>query len=164
MTYNGAATTSISGLDHLEGETVTILADGASHPNKVVSNGTITLDRSSSIVQIGLSYTSLLETMQLEVPSQEGTSQGKIKRIHDVTVRFHKTVGAQIGSDEDDMETINFRTGNMPMNTAITPFSGDKEIEFRGDYDANAKLIIRQTQPLPMTVLAIYPRLASNEG
>ena len=164
LTYNGAATTSISGLDHLEGETVTILADGASHPNKVVSNGTITLDRSSSIVQIGLSYTSLLETMQLEVPSQEGTSQGKIKRIHDVTVRFHKTVGAQIGSDEDDMETINFRTGNMPMNTAITPFSGDKEIEFRGDYDANAKLIIRQTQPLPMTVLAIYPRLSSNEG
>ena len=97
-------------------------------PNKTVSSGSITLDRSSSIVQIGLSYTSLLETMQLEVPSQEGTSQGKIKRIHDVTVRFHKTVGAQIGSDEDDMETLNFRTGNMPMSTAITPFSGDKEI------------------------------------
>ncbi len=102
--------------------------------------------------------------MQLEVPSQEGTSQGKIKRIHDVTVRFFKTVGAEIGADEDDMETLDFRSGNMPMNTAITPFTGDKEVEFRGDYETDAKLIIRQQQPLPMTVLAIYPRLTSNEG
>jgi hypothetical protein len=100
----------------------------------------------------------------LEVPSQEGTSQGKIKRIHDVTLRFYKTVGAEVGSDETDMETIDFRTGSMPMSTAITPITGDKEIEFRGDYSTDAKIIIRQTQPLPMTVLAVYPRLTSNEG
>ena len=164
LTYDSTATTSITGLDHLEGETISILADGSSHPDKTVSSGAVTLDRSASVVQAGLGYSSLLETMPLEVPSQEGTSQGKIKRIHDVTLRFYKTVGAEVGSDETDMETINFRTGSMPMSTAITPITGDKEIEFRGDYSTDAKIIIRQTQPLPMTVLAVYPRLTSNEG
>ena len=164
LTYDSTATTSITGLDHLEGETISILADGSSHPDKTVSSGAVTLDRSASVVQAGLGYSSLLETMPLEVPSHEGTSQGKIKRIHDVTLRFYKTVGAEVGSDETDMETIDFRTGSMPMSTAITPITGDKEIEFRGDYSTDAKIIIRQTQPLPMTVLAVYPRLTSNEG
>ena len=52
LAYDGSATTTISGLDHLEGETVSVLADGSTHPNKVVSSGGITLDRSSTKVKV----------------------------------------------------------------------------------------------------------------
>ena len=75
LTYSGGATTTISGLHHLIGQSVTILADGSTHPNKTVSaTGTITLDRSSTKVQIGLNYNSTLQTMRLEAGSQDGTA------------------------------------------------------------------------------------------
>ena len=54
LDYNGSATTTITGLDHLEGQTVSILADGSTHPDKTVSSGSITLDRSSTKVKVGL--------------------------------------------------------------------------------------------------------------
>ena len=63
LTYSGSAATVISGLDHLEGQSVSILADGSTHPNKTVSGGSITLERSSTKVNIGLGYTSLLQTI-----------------------------------------------------------------------------------------------------
>ena len=93
LSYSGSATTTISGLDHLEGETVSVLANGATHPNKTVSSGEITLDRSSTNVKVGLGYTSLLQTMRLDAGSQNGTSQAKTKRIFDITLRLYETVG-----------------------------------------------------------------------
>jgi hypothetical protein len=66
LSYSGSPATTISGLSHLEGLTVSILADGATHPDKTVSSGSITLDRSASDVKIGLGYTSLLKTMRID--------------------------------------------------------------------------------------------------
>src|SRR5690606_6324566 len=66
LTYDGAPSSTISGLDHLEGESVSILADGATHPERTVVQGRITLDRDASKVQVGLAYTSTLQTMKLE--------------------------------------------------------------------------------------------------
>ena len=88
LTYFGSPTTSLSGLLHLEGQTVDIVADGSAHPSKTVSNGSITLDRSSSNVHVGLKFDSILKTMRVDAGGTEGTSQAKNKRIHDVTVRF----------------------------------------------------------------------------
>lgn len=158
LTYDGSATTTISGLNHLEGETVSILADGSSHADKTVSGGSITLDRSSSKVHIGYSYTSLLQTLRLEAGAEDGVSQGKIKRIHGVTARFLNTVGAEIGTDTTNLDRIPFRDSSMDMDTAVPMFSGDKEISFPSGYDNDAKVMIRQNQPLPMTVLAIMRR------
>lgn len=158
LTYDGSATTTISGLNHLEGETVSILADGSSHADKTVSGGSITLDRSSSKVHIGYSYTSLLQTLRLEAGAEDGVSQGKIKRIHGVTARFLNTVGAEIGTDTTNLDRIPFRDSSMDMDTAVPMFSGDKEISFPSGYDNDAKVMIRQDQPLPMTVLAIMRR------
>lgn len=158
LTYDGSATTTISGLNHLEGETVSILADGSAHADKTVSSGSITLDRSSSKVHIGYNYTSLLQTLRLEAGAEDGVSQGKIKRIHGVTARFLNTVGAEIGTDTTNLDRIPFRDSSMDMDTAVPMFSGDKEISFPSGYDNDAKVMIRQNQPLPMTVLAIMRR------
>jgi hypothetical protein len=158
LTYSGSATTSISGINHLEGEEVAILADGATHANKTVTDGKITLDRSASKVHLGYNYTSLMETLRLEGGGNDGTSQGNIKRIHSVTSRFLDTVGAEVGPDTANLDRIPFRNSSMAMGTAVPMFTGDKEISFPSGYDNDARVVVRQNQPLPMTVLAIIRR------
>ena len=164
LSYSGSATTTISGLDHLEGETVSVLANGATHPNKTVSSGEITLDRSSTNVKVGLGYTSLLQTMRLDAGSQNGTSQAKTKRIFDITLRLYETVGVEVGPDLNNMERIPFRSSANPMDQAIPVYTGDKEVEFRGNYETDGFIYVRQNQPLPLTVLSLYPNLVTNDG
>jgi hypothetical protein len=158
LTYDGSAVTAITGLNHLEGVSVTILADGSAHANKTVANGAITLDRSSSKVHIGYGYTSSLETLRMEAGAEDGIAQGKIKRIHGVTARFFQTVGAELGPDNNNLDRLPFRDSSMNMDEAVPLFNGDKEISFPSGYDNDAKIVIRQTQPLPMTILAIMRR------
>jgi len=164
LSYSGSAATTISGLSHLEGQTVSILADGATHPDKTVSSGSITLDRSATKVKVGLGYTSLLKTMRIDAGAQNGTSQAKTKRIYEVTARLFESVGVEIGPDLNNMERVPFRTSADPMDKGIPAFTGDKEVEFRGDYDTDGFMIVRQTQPLPLTILSLYPRLVTNDG
>ena len=164
LDYSGSATTTITGLEHLEGQVVSILADGSTHPDKTVSSGAITLDRSSTKVKVGLSYTSLLQTMRLDAGAANGTSQGKTKRIYDISLRLFESVGVEVGPDLSNMERIPFRSSADDMDTAIPVFTGDKEIEFRGNYETDGFIFVRQTQPLPLTVLSLYPNLVTNDG
>jgi len=164
LEYSGSATTTITGLEHLEGQAVSILADGSTHPDKTVSSGAITLDRSSTKVKVGLSYTSLLQTMRLDAGAANGTSQGKTKRIYDISLRLFESVGVEVGPDLSNMERIPFRSSADDMDTAIPVFTGDKEIEFRGNYETDGFIFVRQTQPLPLTVLSLYPNLVTNDG
>ena len=164
LAYDGSATTTISGLDHLEGEEVSILADGATHPNKTVSSGAITLDRSSTKVKVGLPYVSLLQTMRIDAGSQNGTSQSKTKRIYEITARLYESIGIEIGPDLDNMERIPFRSSANLMDSGVNVFTGDKDIEFRGNYETDGFIFVRQNQPLPLTVLSLYPRLVTNDG
>jgi len=164
LSYSGSAVTTLSNLDHLEGQVVSILADGATHPDRTVTSGSITLDRSAKNVKIGLNYISLLQTMRLDAGSQNGTSQAKTKRIYDITVRMFETIGIEVGANLSDMERIPFRNSVDLMDEGIPPFTGDKEVEFRGNYETDGFIFVRQTQPLPFTILSLYPRLATNDG
>ncbi len=164
LSYSGTAATTFTGLDHLEGQTVAILADGATHPDKPVSSGSVVLDRSATNVKIGLAYNSILKTMRIDAGSQDGTSQGKTKRIYEITARLYQSVGVEVGPDLSNMERIPFRTSANPMDEGIPVFTGDKEVEFRGNYDTDGYIIVRQTQPLPFTILSLYPRLVTNDG
>lgn len=159
LAYSGASTSSLSGLYHLEGETLSVLANGATHPDKTVSGGGISLDFAATTGAVGFGYTSQMQTLRLESGSVDGTSQGKPKRIHDITVRFHETVGAEVGTNASNADRIYFRDSSMAMDEAVPLFTGDKEIEFPGGYDDDARIFVRQTQPLPLTVLALYPRM-----
>jgi len=164
LSYDGSAVTNISGLAHLEGQTVSVLADGATHPDKVVSSGSITLERAASKVKVGLSYTSLLQTMRIDAGSQNGTSQSKTKRIYEITARLYESIGVEIGPDLANMERIPFRSSANAMDSGINVFTGDKEIEFRGNYETDGFIFVRQTQPLPLTILSLYPKLQTNDG
>ena len=165
LSYSGSATTTLSGLAHLEGQTVSILADGAAHANKTVSSGAITLDRSATKACVGLSYDSILQTMRIEGGAAEGTSQGKTKRISKVVLRLFETVGVKVGPSLTNLETIPFRTtSSLLSNPVDTLLSGDKEIEFNDDYNSDGFIFIKQDQPLPCSILAIYPTLVTSDG
>ena len=164
LSYSGSAVTTLGGLSHLEGQTVSVLADGATHPDVTVSSGQITLARSSTKVKVGLPYTSLLQTMRIDAGAQNGTSQSKTKRIYEITARLYESIGIEVGPDLNNMERIPFRSSANAMNSGISVFTGDKEIEFRGNYETDGFIFVRQTQPLPLTILSLYPRLITNDG
>ena len=161
--FSDGPATIISGGNHLEGETVQILADGAVLPDQVVVNGTITLEKEASNVNYGLGYISDLETMRLEAGSANGTSQGKIKRINKASIRFFETLGAKFGPNESNLDIIPFRSTSDPMDSAPPRFTGDKEQPWNNGYETEGRMLIRQEQPLPMTILAIMPRVRTND-
>ena len=165
LSYSGASTTSLSGLDHLEGQSVSILADGSVHANKTVSSGAITLDRAVTSACVGLAYDSVLQTMRIEGGAAEGTSQGKTKRISKVVLRLFETVGVKVGPSLSNLETVPFRTTSSALSAPVdTLLAGDREIEFRDDYNSDGFIFIKQDQPLPCSVLAIYPTLVTSDG
>ena len=163
LSYNGSPTDTLSGLSHLEGEEVAVLADGSAHPRVTVESGSITLQREASVVHVGLPYESLLQTMRIEAGAEDGTAQGKTKRITKAVFRFLSTVGAKAGDSVDNLDEIQFRRPSDPMDQAIQPFTGDKLVEWPGSYDFDGYLIVKQDQPLPMTVLAIMPQVLTQD-
>ena len=158
VTYDGLPTTNIKGLHHLENKKVQILADGSAHADKTVVNAEVFLDRSASKVHVGYGYDSNVKTLRLEAGSNDGISQGEIKRIHGITVRFLDTVGALVGPDENNLDQLPFRDSSMAQDEAVPLFTGDKEISFPSGYENNAQVFIKQNQALPMTVVAIMRR------
>ncbi|QPZ53420.1 putative tail tubular B [Pelagibacter phage HTVC028P] len=165
LSYSGSSTTTLSGLAHLEGQSVSILADGSVHANKTVSSGAITLDRAVTKACVGLSYDSVLQTMRIEGGAAEGTSQGKTKRISKVVLRLFETVGVKVGPSLSQLETVPFRTTSSNLSAPVdTLLAGDKEIEFRDDYNSDGFIFIKQDQPLPCSILAIYPTLVTSDG
>lgn len=157
LAYDGIETTTFSGLDHLEGQTVQVLADGACVPNQTVSNGTITIPLAAAKVHVGLPAIARFRTMQLSVQSAGGTVQGKTKRITDVTVRFYRSVGGFIGPDFSNMEEILFRKPGDLQDNAVPLFTGDKKAKWRGGYEESPSICFENEQPLPCVVLALMP-------
>lgn len=152
----------ISGLDHLDGETVSILADGEVRPEKVVSGGSITLDSSGSIIHVGLPYTSILTTSPVEAGSRDGTAQGKVKRISRAVIRVFMTLGIKAGSTEENVEEVRFRQLSVPLDSPSPLFTGDLRFDVPGTFNTEGVLTIIQNKPLPMLILAIVFRVKTN--
>ena len=148
------SSTKVTSLDHLEGQTVQILIDDAVYPKQIVSSGAVTVDLPSTFasktIEIGLGYVSTLKTLKVEAGSSAGsTAQGRKKRYNEVIVRLYKTVGATVNGDQ-----IPFRSSADEMGQPIPAFTGDKRVTNLG-WDRNGQITVKQTQPLPMTILAM---------
>jgi hypothetical protein len=165
--YTGVPTTTVSGLTWLPGETVGVLADGATHPDCVVSGaGVITLDRSASVVQVGLKYTSRGKTLRIEAGGADGPAQGKLKRIHRIIVRFFQTVGMILPGNANGSPAIPepFRSSDMAMDQPVGLFTGDKRWAWEGSYDLEGQVTWEQTDPLPSNVLMVAAQLETQDG
>ncbi len=154
LSYEGAPVSVLYNLDHLEGATVQILADGTVHPEKVVVNGGITLDYPSSAIHVGLGFQSDLMTLPVEVPTQTGTAQGRTKKILSTTLRLYQSLGVKAGDTADRLETQRFTKTVSPLDETPALVTGDFKLEGIGTYGTNGQIYLRQDSPLPLTVEA----------
>jgi len=155
--------TTVSNLHHLEGETVSVLADGATHPDKIVVNGSITLDREATVVTVGLEYSATGRTLRAEAGAADGTAQGKTKRIHRVTFRLRDTLGWKYGRTLDDLFELPFRSAGDDMDEPPPLFTGDKTLDWPGGYDQEGYVAFSHDQPLPATLISIMPQLITQD-
>ncbi|MGD9724409.1 MAG: hypothetical protein AB7U76_24485 [Pirellulales bacterium] len=161
--------TTITGLNHLEGASVAILADGALHVERTVSGGSITLSRRASIVRVGLPYDYRGETQQFfDGGAKLGTGLGQVTSTDHVAIALHNTMGGKIGIGnglQRQLQTLEFRRGDGPMDQSPPLFTGVlKDIAVDGGWDVDTTVYWENNDPLPMTVLAVAPRNITNEG
>lgn len=165
VTYDGATTTAMTGAGHLVGKTVNVLVDGATHPQRVVqAGGTFTLQIAGSKVHFGLPFTGKIATMDLEAGSSNGTSQGKVKRIHKGIIRLQRTLGGKAGPSETKLDTLQFRDAVVPMGSPPPLFTGDKQVPWPGGSDRSSRMWFVHEDPLPATVVAFMPQMATEDG
>ena len=169
LTYSGAPATVMSGLSHIEGQTVQVLVDGATHPDRTVSGGSITLNAAASVVHVGLRCNARMVTNDFEAGGSAGTSIGKAARIYRLGVRFIDTLGGLIGmpaeklSDPSTLDPLESRVPSDPMDGPPSIFSGVVDVVFPGDWTREKRVEILADQPLPMTIANILPRIHVND-
>jgi hypothetical protein len=165
LSYSGAPATTISGLSHLEGRQVAILADGAVHPERTVTGGAITLQLPASVVQIGIPYTMTLRTLRLEAGAEDGTAQGKTMRIHNIVFRLHETgPGFWYGPDTTTMDELAFRSSENDMDAPVPLFTGDTELlAWPGQYEQGSHITVQHRLPTPCTLVATMPQQVTND-
>lgn len=155
LSYSGAPADVISGLDHLEGESVAVLADGSVLGPFTVASGEINLGGKYSKVHVGLAYSSRLRTMRLEKQTTDGSSIGKIGRVHRVVLRLLDSVGIKIGATFDTMDRKEFRRASVPQNSPVPISTTDLGVDFPGGHNVDQYVCIEQDQPLPSTILSM---------
>jgi hypothetical protein len=158
LVYSGVAKTTFTGLAHLEGKEVRIMADGCPLPPQVVNGGTITLAKPASKVVIGLGYESYFETLPLDIPMQTGTTQAQKKRIVSAILRVLESIGGEaavVTPDGVNWEPLLRDAVEVTPDSAPSLYTGDREGTFRAGSFPDAVLAVRQTDPLPLTVGSI---------
>ena len=163
LTYDGAPTQTLSGLEHLEGETVAVLAEGARHPDRIVAGGAITLEAPAAVVQAGLPYRHVFASLKLEAGAASGTAVGKVKRVHAVVLVLLHSLGLRIGPSLGRLAEVPLRDVEDAMDTAVPLFTGECHVSFDGDFARDAPIVVSGSAPLPFTLLAAAPELKTNE-
>jgi len=142
------------GLNHLIGKTVSILADGAVHPTRVVdSNGGIVLNLASSVTHIGLPYVCDLQTLPLALQT-EAVGQGRVKNLNHAWLRVFESSGIFAGPSADKLTEAKQRT-TEPYGSPPSLKTEDIKIMLTPSWQDYGQIFIRQTDPLPLTVVGI---------
>jgi hypothetical protein len=169
LTYSGDPKTTFGGLEHLEGRTIDVLADGAVYSGLVVLGGQIELTQPASKVVAGLPYESWIRTLPLGMEEEKGEP----KTIAGATVKVLRSRGLEVGigkdlppgqlepaSSDDEIDGLidEIKTRDLePFGEPTRLFSGDLPVDVEnGDWRA-ADVVVRQRHPLPMTVLGVTP-------
>lgn len=148
--YQGAAATVITGLGFLEGKTVSILADGAVHPSKVVSGGQITLNYEATDVLVGLEYTSKLTPTRYGGSVGDGTAMGRKKRWSEIFVQLSNSAVPKINGKRPPVRDVDTTYGTPEQLT-----SDDVNVTNLG-YDRYGRVEIEHELPLPCHIVAIF--------
>ena len=156
-------TDELGGLTHLEGETLAILADGAVVTPSLVTGGTVSLAAPAARVQAGLAYDAGITTLPVEAGADQGSAQGRRKRIHRLVLRLWRSQGLKAGTREGRLDTIPFRSSADAMDTPPPLYTGDMRIALPGGWNREGRVVLEHDTPLPLTVLAAMAQLATHE-
>lgn len=157
-TYRGEPANIIAGLEYLEGESVVALADGYVVKDLVVENGQITLPTPASIVTVGLSYESVLETLTFDVSQGDGSNLNRKKRVVAVSVRYNNSRGSRISvNGHREVPMLERKIENT--DTDISLKSGFYREILPSAHNEPTTIKIRQDEPLPLTIVSIIPEL-----
>ena len=162
VTYDGAATTTLTGLWHLEGETISILGDGAVQPDVVVSGGQATIE-SASVVNGGYSFLTRGRMLRLDAGAADGSALGKTQRSNRVGFLVHRTLNLRVGKDFDNLDRWIFRDAGDNLGESVDLFSGIVDNVLDMGYSTENQIAWDQDQPLPSTILAIMPQLHTQD-
>jgi len=165
IVYDGVSTNTVSGLDHLEGETVKLLIDGKSHPDLVVSGGSVTLlnSKEGSYINVGLACPWYIKTQRVEAGSRDGVSQGKNKKIQGVIVRLLNSLGLSFSPDGIDYTPLDFEQAQS-YNEDISLYTGDTPLTTGGfHYDTDGYIYVGDEGVFPITILAIMPQVITSD-
>lgn len=146
-----------SGLSHLEGQAVNILSDGNVEPQKVVTGGAVTLESPGAVVHIGLPINAQFETLDVNVNNQE-TLLDKKQLINTVTLVVNASRGIWASTPGGQWYEYPQREFEF-YDDSVTDATGKVEIKLDSQWDKNGRVKIRQTDPLPLSVLAVIPRV-----
>lgn len=159
ITYEGEPTDEISGLEHLEGYTVAILADGNVLPKRTVENGKVLLGNKYKKVHVGLPIDAEIKTLPIDFTAQDGTYLSRKKRIATVTLLLKDSRGGLFGMKENELNEFKWRS-NEAYGEPISLQTGKFKVTIKSaTYDETQQIIIKQPDPLPMTVLSLIPEI-----
>lgn len=164
--YWGKSVDAITGMDHLSGSTVAVLADGGvDKPAKTVSGGTVALAYNYFVVQCGLPYDQKLQLLPFEAGSQRGTAQGKIQRINQVMVKVNNSYrGFKMGGTEALAERVEFRDPTTELGTPEELYTGIiPNVNFRDDYRYGSQIWLVNDAPFPIEILSIMAMLDTQD-
>ena len=160
----GSPSTEWSGLDHLEGMSVSIVADGVVLDNQTVVDGIITLEEPATEVEIGLSYTHKVEPMPPAVFG-DGSTVTKMRLLQTVfRLKDTKALRLDVGQGYKDISLR--QIGEELILDAPPPsISGDIKIRALGWQKNFSEPLwrIEQSAPLPFTLLGVMTELKFNE-
>jgi hypothetical protein len=156
LTYSGTPVNTVTGLAHLEGREVAILADGSVRQNATVASGQVTVTGpASSTIHVGLPYQTRIVDLPPEVQTREGSRQGQPTRVVRVTLRLLDSGGGSVGGLGNRAEDLAFRTIEMNLGEAVPLFTGDRDVTTFSSWGTNGQVEITTSDPLPFTLLAI---------
>jgi hypothetical protein len=154
-TYRGEAKKEITGLTWLEGETVSILADGAVEPQQVVKDGKITLTYPAEIVHVGLPFIADMKTLPAAMALQDGSyGSGHKKNVREVFFRVVNSSGTQAGPSFDKLSEYPSRStefaGNVP-----DPITDEIGFQIQPQLSQSGQVCVRQKYPLPLRIVSM---------
>jgi hypothetical protein len=161
LTYSGAPATTISGLTHLEGKTVDILADGAVEARQVVTGGQVTLGTAASLVHIGLPITADLRTLPLAMEGAQAAGQGTVKNVNKVHLRVSQSSVIKAGPTFDRLREYPARAITDPYGSPPALRDGELTLSIDPSWNQDAAICVRQDLPLPLTVLSMTLEIQS---
>lgn len=162
LTYSGSPVTNVSGLWHLEGKTVSILADGAVKATNVVTNGTLAtaLDTAASTITIGLAYTSDLQTLPLDLEGAAAGGQGTMKNVNKVHIRVAQSSLVSAGPAFNKLAAFPARAVSDPYGSPPALRNGELPLVVSPSWGSDASICLRTTDPTPLTVLSMTLEVA----